>query len=98
MSHSARPLTNLTSGCSFTHQSATMDLNGLLFIDKGKRLDSLDNSGSKSLLKPLPILVVMCHLFFGGSHPSLDSLILSISPPLKAWNDSQWRKATYFKT
>ena len=72
-----------------------MDLDGLLFIDEGKRSDSLDGGGSKSFLKPLPIFVVVRRLFLAGSHPPSDSL--PVSPPLKALNDSQRRKATYFK-
>jgi len=65
-----------------------MDLDGLLFVDEGKRSDSLDSGGSKSFLKPLAALVVVRRLFLWDSHPPLDSLILSVSPPLKARNDS----------
>jgi hypothetical protein len=72
-----------------------MDLDGLLFVDKGKWSDSLDGSGSKFFLKPLPIFVVMRCLFLAGSHPLSDPLPISL--PLKALNDSQWRKAIYFK-
>jgi len=72
-----------------------MDLDGLLFVDEGKWSDSLDGGGSKSFLKPLPIFVVIRCLFFGGSHPPSDSLPISL--PLKALNDNQRRKATYFK-
>jgi hypothetical protein len=72
-----------------------MDLDGLLFVNEGKWSNSLDGGGSKSFLKPLPIFVVVHCLFLMGSHPSSDSL--PVSPPLKALNDSQRRKATYFK-
>jgi hypothetical protein len=72
-----------------------MDLDGLLFINEGKRSNSLDGGGSKFFLKPLLIFVVVHHLFLAGSHPPLDPLL--IFPPLKALNDSQQRKEIYFK-
>jgi len=72
-----------------------MDLDGLLFVNKGKQSDSLDGGGSKSFLKSLSIFVVVHCLFLADSYPPSDPL--PISPPLKALNDSQQRKATYFK-
>jgi hypothetical protein len=72
-----------------------MDLDGLLFIDAGKWSDSRDGNGLKSFLKPLAAFVVVRRLFFWGSPPPSDLLP---SPPLKALNNSQRRKATYFET
>jgi hypothetical protein len=63
-----------------------MNLDGLLFLDKGKWSDSLDGDGSKSFLKPLSAFDVMHRFFFEGSPPPPD--LPSVSPPLKALNDS----------